>query len=164
MSTVQGRQLGRLNPALYLTEDTEELYDIPLGHIGRVWFTVSYHRSREQLKVLIHKVRNLRNPLTATVSNVNASTTGLSPRNSISPSGGFSRLGSSLASEASLYPQRLATLNCRTSCGHDNHSSGPETGVECLAAKASSGWTNPHEVPATTVLRQGAEQQDCRIR
>ncbi|CAL8098248.1 unnamed protein product [Calicophoron daubneyi] len=54
------RQLGRLDPALYLSEETEELYEIPPGHLGRIWFTVSYSKSQELLRVTVLKMRNLR--------------------------------------------------------------------------------------------------------
>nr|CAH8870486.1 unnamed protein product [Trichobilharzia regenti] len=57
---LQGRHLGRLNPSLYLSEETEDLYEIQPGHIGRVWFSVSYNKRMELLKVTIHKARNLR--------------------------------------------------------------------------------------------------------
>ncbi|GAA55518.1 Synaptotagmin-15 [Clonorchis sinensis] len=54
------RQLGKLDPRLYLSEEGEDLYDITPGHLGRIWFTVSYSRSNELLKVTVHKARNLR--------------------------------------------------------------------------------------------------------
>nr|QQY02577.1 synaptotagmin-6 [Cryptocotyle lingua] len=57
---LHGRQLGKLDPQLYLSEEGEDLYDITPGHLGRIWFTVSYSRSNELLKVTVHKARNLR--------------------------------------------------------------------------------------------------------
>ncbi|CAH8651111.1 unnamed protein product [Heterobilharzia americana] len=57
---LQGRHLGRLNPSLYLSQETEDLYEVPPGHIGRVWFSISYNKVMELLKVTIHKARNLR--------------------------------------------------------------------------------------------------------
>ncbi|VDQ02190.1 unnamed protein product [Trichobilharzia regenti] len=60
LGCLQGRHLGRLNPSLYLSEETEDLYEIQPGHIGRVWFSVSYNKRMELLKVTIHKARNLR--------------------------------------------------------------------------------------------------------
>ncbi|KAA3676927.1 synaptotagmin-15 [Paragonimus westermani] len=60
MLTVQGRHLGKLDPTLYLSEEGEELYDIPPGHLGRIWFTVAYSRASELLTITVHKARNLR--------------------------------------------------------------------------------------------------------
>ncbi|VDP80835.1 unnamed protein product [Echinostoma caproni] len=57
---LQARQLGRLDPALYVSEETEDLYEITPGHLGRIWFTVTYSKSNELLKVTVHKARNLR--------------------------------------------------------------------------------------------------------
>lgn len=59
-SAVQARQLGRLDPALYVSEETEDLYEISPSHLGRVWFTVNYSKANELLRVTIHKARNLR--------------------------------------------------------------------------------------------------------
>ncbi|KAA0194803.1 Synaptotagmin-15 [Fasciolopsis buskii] len=57
---LQARQLGRLDPALYVSEETEDLYEISPSHLGRVWFTVNYSKANELLRVTIHKARNLR--------------------------------------------------------------------------------------------------------
>uniref|UniRef100_A0A0R3WSQ9 Cadherin domain-containing protein n=1 Tax=Hydatigena taeniaeformis TaxID=6205 RepID=A0A0R3WSQ9_HYDTA len=54
--------LGRLDPNLYLSETNEDLYDVSIDHLGRVWFTVSYDETAEQLRITIHKARNLRSP------------------------------------------------------------------------------------------------------
>ncbi|VDD80241.1 unnamed protein product [Mesocestoides corti] len=59
---VKSRELGRLDPNLYLNETNEDLYDVPLDHLGRVWFTISYDETAEQLRITIHKARNLRAP------------------------------------------------------------------------------------------------------
>ncbi len=60
--SAKSRELGRLDPNLYLSETNEDLYDVPLGHLGRVWFTISYDSTAEQLRITIHKARNLRSP------------------------------------------------------------------------------------------------------
>ncbi|KAL7059552.1 hypothetical protein AAHC03_012972 [Spirometra sp. Aus1] len=58
----RSRELGRLDPALYVSEKNEDLYDVPLGHLGRLWFTLSYDQTSERLHVTVHKARNLRSP------------------------------------------------------------------------------------------------------
>ncbi|KAL5962487.1 Synaptotagmin-15 [Taenia solium] len=58
----KSRELGRLDPNLYLSETNEDLYDVPIDHLGRVWFTISYDETAEQLRITIHKARNLRSP------------------------------------------------------------------------------------------------------
>ncbi|EUB56612.1 synaptotagmin XV-a [Echinococcus granulosus] len=58
----KSRELGRLDPNLYLSETNEDLYDVPIDHLGRVWFTISYYETAEQLRITIHKARNLRSP------------------------------------------------------------------------------------------------------
>lgn len=58
----RSRELGKLDPTLYLSEMSEELYDVPMDHLGRVWFSISYDETTEQLRVTIHKARNLRPP------------------------------------------------------------------------------------------------------
>lgn len=54
--------MGRIDPTLYLSETNEDLYDVPMDHLGRIWFTVSYDETAEQLRIIIHKARNLRSP------------------------------------------------------------------------------------------------------
>ncbi|VDN09036.1 unnamed protein product [Dibothriocephalus latus] len=58
----RSRELGRLDPTLYVSEKNEDLYDVPLGHLGRLWFTLSYDQTSERLHVTVHKARNLRSP------------------------------------------------------------------------------------------------------
>ncbi|KAM7542638.1 hypothetical protein Aperf_G00000017855 [Anoplocephala perfoliata] len=58
----KSRELGKLDPTLYLSEMNEELYDVPMDHLGRVWFSISYDETTEQLRITIHKARNLRPP------------------------------------------------------------------------------------------------------
>ena len=82
----KSRELGRLDPNLYLSETNEDLYDVPMDHLGRVWFTISYDEAAEQLRITIHKARNLRPPhlqsfrtSTAITSNDMASLSVLTP-------------------------------------------------------------------------------------
>lgn len=60
LPSLSGNQLGKLDPDLYRMEETEDWYETNSNHLGRIWFTVSYLQSNEQLKVIIHKARNLR--------------------------------------------------------------------------------------------------------
>ncbi len=51
--------LGSLDPSLYRTVDTDDDYDIPANHIGRIWFAVEYERELERLLVTVIKAKNL---------------------------------------------------------------------------------------------------------
>lgn len=51
--------LGSLNPDLYKDPAEGELDEYPLGHIGRIWFTLDYDKPTEKMHVTVDKVRNL---------------------------------------------------------------------------------------------------------
>lgn len=54
--------LGSLNPDLYKDIDNDEDgLDIPVDHLGSVWFAVDYERDTERLTITLIKARNLRN-------------------------------------------------------------------------------------------------------
>lgn len=51
--------LGSIDPSLYKIVDEDDDYEIPLDHIGRVWFAVEYERETEKLLVTLMKAKNL---------------------------------------------------------------------------------------------------------
>ena len=51
--------LGSIDPSLYKLNDEDDDYEIPDGHIGRVWFAVEYERESEKLLVTLIKAKNL---------------------------------------------------------------------------------------------------------
>lgn len=51
--------LGSIDPSLYKIADEDDDYEIPPGHIGRVWFAVEYERETEKLQVTLIKAKNL---------------------------------------------------------------------------------------------------------
>ncbi|XP_064640032.1 synaptotagmin-15-like isoform X2 [Lineus longissimus] len=51
--------LGSIDPSLYKVTDEDEAYDIPAGHIGRIWFAVEYELESEKLLVTLIKAKNL---------------------------------------------------------------------------------------------------------
>lgn len=64
-------RIGTLNPALYSADEANDFYDIPSGHVGRVWFSVEYDRQVERLTVTLIKARNL--PLETIKADIRAS-------------------------------------------------------------------------------------------
>ena len=51
--------LGSIDPSLYKIVDEDDDYEIPMDHIGRVWFAVEYERETEKLLVTLMKAKNL---------------------------------------------------------------------------------------------------------
>ncbi|KAK2141170.1 hypothetical protein LSH36_1148g00001 [Paralvinella palmiformis] len=51
--------LGSIDPSLYKYHDTDDDYELPDYHIGRIWFRVQYERETEKLLVTLIKARNL---------------------------------------------------------------------------------------------------------
>jgi hypothetical protein len=51
--------LGNLDPSLYRQHDTDDDYEMPDHHIGRIWFRVQYERETEKLLVTLVKAKNL---------------------------------------------------------------------------------------------------------
>ena len=52
-------QLGNLDPSLYRQHDTDDDYELPDHHIGRIWFRIQYERETEKLLVTLVKAKNL---------------------------------------------------------------------------------------------------------
>lgn len=51
--------MGSIDPSLYKIVDEDDDYEIPMDHIGRVWFAVEYERETEKLLVTLMKAKNL---------------------------------------------------------------------------------------------------------
>lgn len=51
--------LGSIDPSLYKIVDEDDTYEIPVDHIGRLWFAVEYERETEKLLVTLIKSKNL---------------------------------------------------------------------------------------------------------
>jgi hypothetical protein len=51
--------LGSIDPSLYKIADEDDDYEIPMDHLGRVWFAVEYERETEKLLVTLIKAKNL---------------------------------------------------------------------------------------------------------
>ncbi|KAK2161493.1 hypothetical protein LSH36_115g00009 [Paralvinella palmiformis] len=51
--------IGKIDPSLYRYHDTDDDYELPDYHIGRIWFRVQYERETEKLLVTLIKARNL---------------------------------------------------------------------------------------------------------
>lgn len=51
--------LGSIDPTLYKIVDEDDTYEIPVDHIGRLWFAVEYERETEKLLVTLIKAKNL---------------------------------------------------------------------------------------------------------
>ncbi|XP_074647525.1 synaptotagmin-15B-like isoform X2 [Tubulanus polymorphus] len=51
--------LGAIDPSLYKVTDEDDVYDIPMNHIGRIWFAVEYERESEKLLLTLIKAKNL---------------------------------------------------------------------------------------------------------
>ncbi|CAC5402146.1 SYT15 [Mytilus coruscus] len=51
--------LGSIDPSLYKIVDEDDTYEIPVDHIGRLWFAVEYERETEKLLVTLIKAKNL---------------------------------------------------------------------------------------------------------
>ncbi|XP_041363619.1 synaptotagmin-15-like [Gigantopelta aegis] len=51
--------LGSIDPSLYKISDEDDDYEIPQGHIGRIWFAVEYERETEKFLVTLIKAKNL---------------------------------------------------------------------------------------------------------